>query len=329
MSADFKQRFVGGEQVAGHGPTTLAEHGLFSHTDGIRSPASLFTSGGEWDHAVQVMSAPTVFCTPSGLLVLEDDHWFLLNAVHLDTLFQQPDPALWLADQIQQGCRVAAPAVLNAPIQNQEVWASGVTYLRSRDARMEESKNAGGGSFYDRVYDAERPEIFFKATPHRVFGTGASLRLRKDAKWNVPEPELALAINTQGKIFGYTIGNDLSSRDIEGENPLYLPQAKVWSHCCGLGPGLVVCPPLPAATEITISISRAGIAVFYGRTALDQMKRTPTELAEWLWRDNSFPAGCYLLTGTGVVPPNEFTLLSGDEIRISIGGLGTLVTFIA
>lgn len=275
------------------------------------------------------MSAPIVFCTPSGLVVHEGDDWVLLKEASLDALFHQENPAQWLTEELRGGTRVDAPVVFGAPIQNQEVWASGVTYLRSRNARMEESKDAGGGTFYDRVYDADRPEIFFKATPHRVFGTGSALRLRKDAKWNVPEPELALAINTSGSIFGYTIGNDLSSRDIEGENPLYLPQAKVWSHCCGLGPGLVVCPPLPRTTEISIVILRAGLMVFEGRTALDQMKRSPQELAEWLWRDNSFPAGCYLLTGTGVVPPNEFTLAAGDEIRITIQGLGTLVNYIA
>jgi 2-dehydro-3-deoxy-D-arabinonate dehydratase len=230
---------------------------------------------------------------------------------------------------VQAAERIEAPVSLGAPIQSQEVWASGVTYLRSRDARMEESKDAGGGTFYDRVYDAERPEIFFKATPHRVFGTGTHLRLRSDSKWNVPEPELALAINAGGKIFGYTIGNDLSSRDIEGENPLYLPQAKVWSHCCGLGPALVVCDPLRLETGIEIQILRAGSIVFEGKTSLSQMKRTPAELADWLWRDNTFPNGCYLLTGTGLVPPNDFTLASGDEVRISIETLGTLVNFIS
>jgi 2-dehydro-3-deoxy-D-arabinonate dehydratase len=244
-------------------------------------------------------------------------------------LFQQPDPAQWLAAALAGAKPTGAPSNFHAPIQSQEVWAAGVTYLRSRDARIEESKDAGGGTFYDRVYDADRPEIFFKATPHRVFGTGSTLRLRKDSKWNVPEPELALALNVDGKIFGYSVGNDLSSRDIEGENPLYLPQAKVWSHCCGLGPGLVVCPPLAPETPIALSILRSGAVVFAGSTALSQMKRTPAELAEWLWRDNSFPSGCYLLTGTGLVPPNDFTLASGDEVRISIGSLGCLVNHIA
>ncbi len=247
----------------------------------------------------------------------------------MDDLFQQTDPLEWLQERLTQAAHTEVPGGLLAPIQSQEVWAAGVTYLRSRDARIEESKDAGGGTFYDRVYDADRPELFLKATPHRVFGTGATLRLRKDSHWNVPEPELALAINVEGKIFGYTIGNDLSSRDIEGENPLYLPQAKVWSHCCGLGPSLVVGPPLAPETAIQLTILRSGAAVFEGATALSQMKRTPVELVEWLWRDNSFPAGCYLLTGTGLVPPNEFTLAGGDEVRISIGALGCLVNYIA
>jgi 2-dehydro-3-deoxy-D-arabinonate dehydratase len=271
----------------------------------------------------------SVYRCSSGLVAQRDGAWLSLAETTLDTLFQQPDPAAWLEQMLQHAAPCLPPAEVLAPIQNQEVWAAGVTYLRSRDARIEESKDAGGGTFYDRVYDADRPEIFFKATPHRVFGPGAALRLRKDSKWNVPEPELTLAINVDGKIFGYTIGNDLSSRDIEGENPLYLPQAKVWSHCCGLGPALVVCPPLPPETAITLTILRAGATVFEGATALTQMKRTPLELADWLWRDNSFPTGCYLLTGTGLVPPNEFTLASGDEVRISIGSLGCLVNHIA
>ena len=173
------------------------------------------------------------------------------------------------------------------------------------------------------------PEIFFKATPHRVIAPGGAMRLRSDSKWNVPEPELALALNRDGRIFGYTVGNDLSSRDIEGENPLYLPQAKVWSDCCALGPGVVVRDPLPLETRIRMAIRRAGQTAFEGATGLDQMKRTLPELAQWLWRDNTFPAGCFLLTGTGLVPPDSFTLQSGDEVAISIDGLGTLTNSIA
>ena len=271
----------------------------------------------------------SVFRTTDALLAQRGEDCFRLGGSDLDALFAQADPAQWLHAQLAQATPVLRPVALLAPIQSQEVWAAGVTYLRSRDARIDESKDAGGGTFYDRVYDAVRPEIFFKATPHRVSGPNAALTLRSDATWNVPEPELALAINTTGMIFGYTIGNDLSSRDIEGENPLYLPQAKVWNACCGLGPALVVREPLPRETKIEIEILRSDAPVFQGATSLDQMKRTFPELAEFLYRDNSFPAGCYLLTGTGIVPGNDFTLAHGDEVRISIDGLGTLVNPIA
>jgi 2-dehydro-3-deoxy-D-arabinonate dehydratase len=275
------------------------------------------------------MTPISIYRTAEALVAQRGDVFFSLGDSTLDALFTQVDPARWLEEKLAHATPVGGIEGMRAPIQSQEVWAAGVTYLRSRDARIEESEDAGGGTFYDRVYDAERPEIFFKATPHRVAGNDGLLTLRSDAKWNVPEPELALAINAAGTIFGYTIGNDLSSRDIEGENPLYLPQAKVWSLCCGLGPALVVREPLPRATAITVEIERAGAPVFRGVTALDQMKRALPELAEFLYRDNAFPHGCYLLTGTGIVPPNDFTLASGDAVRISIDGLGTLINWIA
>jgi 2-dehydro-3-deoxy-D-arabinonate dehydratase len=271
----------------------------------------------------------TVYRTTNGLVAQRGEEFLQLAESSLDTLFGQADPAAWLQEKLQTATPISKPTGWLAPIQNQEVWASGVTYLRSRDARIEESKDAGGGTFYDRVYEADRPELFFKATAHRVVAPGGSMRLRSDSKWNVPEPELALAINTEGRIFGYTVGNDLSSRDIEGENPLYLPQAKVWSECCALGPGVVVGPAPAANTSIALRIVRQGATAFSGETSLDQMKRTLPELAEWLWRDNSFPAGCFLLTGTGLVPPDSFTLASGDEIHITIAGLGTLTNTIA
>ncbi|MDB6155809.1 MAG: Fumarylacetoacetate hydrolase family protein, partial [Chthoniobacteraceae bacterium] len=212
----------------------------------------------------------TVYCSADGLVAQRGEDCFLLAGTGLDELFIQPEPAVWLTEKLTRAAPIIRPALLSAPIQSQEVWAAGVTYLRSRDARMDESKDSGGDTFYDRVYAAARPEIFFKATPHRVVGSGASMRLRSDATWNVPEPELALAINSHGAIFGYTIGNDLSSRDIEGENPLYLPQAKVWSQCCALGPGLVVRDPLPAEASIEITIVRNAATVFSGITALNQ-----------------------------------------------------------
>jgi len=222
------------------------------------------------------------------------------------------------------------PAEILAPIGRQEVWAAGVTYYRSRGARMEESKDAGGGSFYDRVYSAERPELFFKSTASRTVGTGGKVRIRRDSAWNVPEPELTLLVSPGARISGYTIGNDMSSRDIEGENPLYLPQAKVYTGSCALGPGILLSDePLPASTEIAIEILRGGDAVFAGQTALTELKRDPQTLVSYLLRDNAFPDGCFLMTGTGIVPPSTFTLASGDLIRITIEPIGTLVNEVA
>ena len=211
------------------------------------------------------------------------------------------------------------------PIENQEVWAAGVTYFRSRTARMEESKVATGGHFYDLVYNAERPELFFKAAAWRVVGPGRPVRIRRDARWNVPEPELALLISPKGRIVGYTAGNDMSSRDIEGENPLYLPQAKVYDGSCALGPAILIRPtPPPPTTVVHLAIRRSGKTAFTGSTTLSEIKRDLTSLVEFLYRETSFPQGCVLLTGTGVVPPDDFTLQGGDEVRVSIDGIGTL-----
>ena len=220
----------------------------------------------------------------------------------------------------------ALPQDLLPPIGSQEVWAAGVTYYRSRDARMEESKSAGGGNFYDRVYHAARPELFFKATPHRVVGPGAKVAIRADATWSVPEPELVLFVSPSGNIAGYTIGNDMSSRDIEGENPLYLPQAKVYDRSCALGPCLLITrEPLPSSTEIRIEIRKENKVEFSGATTLNEMKRKPEELVRYLYHSSSFPSGCFLLTGTGIVPPDSFTLKHGDEISITIPPIGTLI----
>ncbi|HYE98818.1 MAG TPA: fumarylacetoacetate hydrolase family protein [Planctomycetota bacterium] len=252
----------------------------------------------------------------------------VLPVTDWDALFNRPDLAAYLRAQVKSGLRAAFDpdaSPLRAPIGAQEVWAAGVTYLRSRAARIEESQDAGGGDFYARVYHAPRPEIFFKGTAHRTAGPGAPIRLRKDSRWNVPEPELALAVNARGHIVGYTICNDVSSRDIEGENPLYLPQAKVYDGSCALGPAVLVSErPLPPSTGIRLEIRRRGRTAFAGATSLSRMKRTPRELVGWLCRDQTFPAGVYLSTGTGIVPPNEFTLRRGDEVRITIDGLGTL-----
>ncbi len=271
-----------------------------------------------------------LYATPHGLLLEQNGSAAKPGPdFTIDALFSAADPVALASAAFRAGAPAKLPAPdekLSAVISQQEVWAAGVTYLRSKSARVAESRDAGGGTFYDRVYEADRPELFFKATPHRVAGPDAGVRIRSDSRWNVPEPELTLAVNAAGKIFGYTIGNDMSSRDIEGENPLYLPQAKVYDLSAALGPCLVITAELPSpATVIAIEIRRDRTSVFNGQTTLASLKRPLASLAEWLFRDNSFPRGCYLMTGTGVVPPDSFTLQSGDEIRITIDPVGTLV----
>ena len=245
-----------------------------------------------------------------------------------DVLIARDDLTEFLQSSLSRFSPAAPPSPneIRAPIGSQEVWAAGVTYYRSRDARMEEAKSAGGGDFYDRVYAAARPELFMKATPHRVVGPNQKVAIRDDAKWSVPEPELTLLITPSGKITGYTIGNDMSSRDIEGENPLYLPQAKVYDRSCALGPCILVsAAALSRETEIRLEILRSGKMEFSGTTTLDALKREPASLVDYLYRNNSFPSGCFLLTGTGIVPPDAFTLQAGDEIRITIPPIGTLI----
>jgi 2-dehydro-3-deoxy-D-arabinonate dehydratase len=218
---------------------------------------------------------------------------------------------------------------LLAPIGSQEIWAAGVTYHSSRLARMEESKDAGGGDFYSRVYGADRPEIFFKATPARTVGPGKEFRIRKDSTWDVPEPELTLFVTSSGKIVGYTVGNDVSSRSIEGENPLYLPQAKTFDRCACLGPCLYVPEePLSSKTKIEMTIERSGSEVFSDQTSLEQMKRSPEELVSFLFRETSFPGGVFLMTGTGIVPGTDFTLMAEDKVSIEIENIGTLINFV-
>jgi 2-dehydro-3-deoxy-D-arabinonate dehydratase len=266
-----------------------------------------------------------------GAVVEESGSFHEIPAASWDELVAREDLASHVRQLIAGGRPARNEAVqdMMAPIGGQEVWAAGVTYYRSRNARMEESKSAGGGDFYDRVYQAERPELFFKATAHRVVGAGGKVAIREDARWSVPEPELALLISPGGKITGYTIGNDMSSRDIEGENPLYLPQAKVYDRSCALGPCILVAnEPLPSSTEIKIEIRRDGAAVFSAATTLKEMKRKPEELVEYLYRASSFPRGCFLLTGTGIVPPDSFTLRHGDEISITIPPIGTLTNVV-
>ena len=273
-----------------------------------------------------------LFRTKAGFVVERKGWYFSVDGEGWDLLLAQDDlrGALSALIEGRESSAGFDAAELLAPIGLQEVWAAGVTYYRSRGARMEESKDAGGGSFYDRVYSAERPELFFKSTASRTVGTGGKVRIRGDATWSVPEPELTLLVSAAGRITGYTIGNDMSSRDIEGENPLYLPQAKVYSGSCALGPGILVSEePLPASTEISIEILRQGRVEFVGKVALTELKRDPQTLVEYLFRDNEFPQGCFLMTGTGIVPPSTFTLASGDLIRITIEPIGTLENEVA
>jgi 2-dehydro-3-deoxy-D-arabinonate dehydratase len=274
-----------------------------------------------------------LYRTTEGCFVEKDGRTYRVPLTSVDALFTHEDLHGYLQSVIAKSDGVDSIVVemdwssaqILAPIGTQEVWAAGVTYYRSRSARMEEAKSAGGGDFYDRVYTAERPELFFKSTASRVVGPGDYVKIRTDSKWNVPEPELTLAINNRGQIIGYTVGNDMSSRDIEGENPLYLPQAKVYDRSCAMGPGILITPePLPATTPIRLEILRGGEAVFSSAITLAEMKRVPSMLVEYLFRDNSFPTGAFLMTGTGIVPPDSFTLLPGDLIRITIDPIGTL-----
>jgi 2-dehydro-3-deoxy-D-arabinonate dehydratase len=270
-----------------------------------------------------------IYRTNDGLLVEEHNQFHSVSG-SFDDLVRSDDPFTIAQNALRSPPLAQMPSGLLAPIGSQEVWASGVTYFRSRSARMEESKDAGGGSFYDRVYSAVRPELFFKATARRVIGPGGNVRIRSDASWSVPEPELKLLINPRGEIIGCTIGNDMSSRDIEGENPLYLPQAKVYDGSCALGPCVLLTrDPLAKSTGIRIEIIRARANVFEGTTTLAELKREPAELASYLFRDNSFPDGAFLMTGTGIVPGDEFTLAHGDLVRITIDGIGTLENHVA
>lgn len=270
----------------------------------------------------------------SGILAEHDGAFHLLANENWDS-FINDDTIYKKALKVMQSIKPIANAQslltneLQAPIQSQELWAAGVTYLRSKVGRQEESKNAGGGDFYARVYEAERPELFFKANANRIVGSGGNVRIRKDSTWDVPEPELTLVITSSGKIIGYTIGNDMSSRSIEGENPLYLPQAKTYDGCAALGPCVYLTEsPLPKETTIRLEIKRNGNAVFQGSVEISQIKRKFEELVSFLYRECTFPNGSLLMTGTGIVPTSDFTLQSSDEIRITIEPIGTLVNIV-
>lgn len=268
-----------------------------------------------------------IYLTPQGIQIQDQEgkcvqakeaNWDLF--INQKNLFEVCKSEMRSSDQA-----ISQISNSKCPIGQQEIWAAGVTYLRSKVARMEESKESGGDTFYDKVYSAERPEIFYKGNKLRSVGPGGKVKIRKDSKWNVPEPELTLFINSHGELAGYSIGNDMSSRDIEGENPLYLPQAKVYDGAAGLGPCILVTDkPLDPATVINMEIFRDGNQVFQGDTQISQMKRTHSELVHYLTMELSFPYGTFLMTGTCVVPDPPFTLQSGDEILITIEPIGTL-----
>ncbi len=265
----------------------------------------------------------TLLETENNILLGPEVDWDqLLGREHLPQLLKS-ESANWEKISAEKAEELKAEGLL-APMGSHEVWAAGVTYYRSRTARMEESQDAGGADFYDKVYEADRPELFFKATASRVSNPGDAVNIRKDSTWDVPEPELTLLISPMGKVQGFTVGNDVSSRSIEGENPLYLPQAKVYQGCAAIGPCILIQKePLPDSTKIILEILRKGKTVASGDTEISQMKRKPQELADWLFRSNSFPFGCLMMTGTGIVP-DDFTLEAGDVVKITIEGIGTL-----
>jgi len=271
-----------------------------------------------------------IYNTKRGIVIDNEGQYFLSNQTNWDTFINRQ--GLYATVLAEIGSLIADSSLADAingevlaPLANQEVWASGVTYFRSRTARIEESKDAGGGTFYDRVYNADRPELFFKAPAYRTVGTGADVRIRKDSKWNVPEPELTLFMCSAGTIEGYTIGNDMSSRDIEGENPLYLPQAKSYTGSAAVGPCVYVSDaPINPEAVITLEIKRGSEVAFTESIAISQMKRKHSELATWLFKELDFKYGVFLMTGTGIIPQDEFTLQVGDVVNISIEGIGTL-----
>jgi 2-dehydro-3-deoxy-D-arabinonate dehydratase len=273
-----------------------------------------------------------IYKTNAGIVIENEANFYLLKNENWDA-FINDDNLLQKARNSILTTRSGGSELINelqAPVGEQELWACGVTYLRSKIGRQEESKDAGGGDFYARVYEAERPEVFFKSTAHRVVGPNDKVRIRKDSTWDVPEPELTLVVTSSGKIVGYTVGNDMSSRSIEGENPLYLPQAKTYDGCAAVGPCIYVTEQqLDKNTNIHLEITRNNKTAFEGKIAISQMKRTPEELVSFVFRECSFPYGCLIMTGTGIVPENDFTLQSGDIIKISIDGIGQLVNMVA
>lgn len=276
-----------------------------------------------------------IYRCKTAIVVEQENRFYSLPGEDWDGFINHDDllarvKARIAGEEADGGAAKLIESELLAPMSGQECWASGVTYKRSKEGRQEESKDAGGADFYQRVYEAERPELFFKSTAARTVGCGGKVRIREDSTWDVPEPELVLMITSNGKIIGYTVGNDMSSRSIEGENPLYLPQAKTYDGCAAIGPCLYITEaPLPADTLIDLNILRGGQSVFAGEIEIRQITRSFESLAEFLFRECSFPNGALLMTGTGIVPGNDFTLQSGDEIRIGITGIGQLVNTVA
>ena len=273
-----------------------------------------------------------LYNTTNGIVIAQNEKFYLLkeewnNFINDDNVLQKSTAAIATATPVDKS---AVNNLLPTIGNKQELWACGVTYYRSMVGRQEESKASGGADFYGKVYEAERPECFFKSTPHRVVGNNGFVRIRKDSTWDVPEPELTLVVTSSQKIIGYTIGNDMSSRSIEGENPLYLPQAKTYDGCAALGPCVYLTnDPLSPETNIHLAIKRNNTNAFEGNIALSQMKRTPQELVSFIYKESSFPNGCLIMTGTGIVPGNDFTLQSSDEIKISIDGIGELINTVS
>ncbi|HMB99883.1 MAG TPA: fumarylacetoacetate hydrolase family protein [Flavobacteriaceae bacterium] len=274
-----------------------------------------------------------IYNTKKGILIQSGNSFYLTNEdwdefINNDDLFVTLNQLVSTLNPIDNAQDLIESHLL-VPMQSQELWASGVTYYNSKLGRQEESKDAGGGDYYERVYNADRPELFFKATVNRTVPSGGKVNIRKDSTWDVPEPELTLVITSSGKIIGYTIGNDMSSRSIEGENPLYLPQAKTYDACAGVGPCVYVTDkPISSDAKIGMKIFRNNNIVFEDLIELNQMKRRPEELVFYLYRECSFSFGSLLMTGTGIVPTNAFTLKSEDKIEISIDGIGTLINYV-
>lgn len=277
-----------------------------------------------------------IYKTLTAIVVEHEENFYSFNGanwnefINRDNIYSELLETLKNTQPSETAKTLVLQSDLHPPMDSQELWASGVTYFRSKEGRQAESEKSGGADFYQRVYEAERPELFFKATVNRVVGSGGLVRIRRDSTWDVPEPELVLVTTASGKIIGYSIGNDMSSRSIEGENPLYLPQAKTYDGCAALGPCILLTEqPLNVNTEIHLSIEREGENIFSDQIAINQITRKFEDLVEFLYRESSFPYGALLMTGTGIVPGDGFTLQSGDIVNISIDGIGCLTNAVA